>query len=272
MSVVTRLVPHPNEPSAPLIRSQLDAILASDLFARSERLSQFLRFIVERTLAGEGDALKEQVIAVELYGRGADFNTAADPIVRVDARRLRDKLREYYASAPHDPVRIYYASTASGRSEIWKMQADGTSPVPLTTEGGFDPRESPDGASVYFLDHARWNGPGPPTTLKRVPARGGRASVVRPDVVPGVWDLTDAGVVSVDASVGPITASQPADRLSLSPFAGGPPQLVRELAFPVARWGSRPPGAAPGWYTAARGDAGCSLPIGTVRLLIPRPN
>jgi Tol biopolymer transport system component len=85
---------------ASLVQAELDRILASDLFARSERLSAFLKFIVDQTLAGHGDSLKEQVIAVELYGKDASFNTAADPIVRVDARRLRDKLREYYAAAP----------------------------------------------------------------------------------------------------------------------------------------------------------------------------
>ena len=82
------------------IRTELDRILASELFLRSDRLSAFLRFVVEETLKGDGAALKEHVIAMALYGKEADFNTAADPIVRVDARRLRDKLREFYASSP----------------------------------------------------------------------------------------------------------------------------------------------------------------------------
>jgi Tol biopolymer transport system component len=73
---------------------------------RSDRLSTFLKFIVEQTLAGRGESLKEQVIALEVYGKGADFNTAEDPIVRVDARRLRDHLREYYATAPNGEVVI----------------------------------------------------------------------------------------------------------------------------------------------------------------------
>jgi len=84
---------------APLVRAELERILATELFARSSRLSSFLKFIVEKTLVGEGESLKEHVIAVELYGKTADFNTAEDPIVRVDARRLRDRLREYYAGA-----------------------------------------------------------------------------------------------------------------------------------------------------------------------------
>ena len=96
----------PHDVSPSLVRAELDRILASEIFSRSDRLSAFLRFIVDQTLTGHGDSLKEQVIAEALYGKGADFSTAADPIVRVDARRLRDKLREYYASAPHDPVLI----------------------------------------------------------------------------------------------------------------------------------------------------------------------
>jgi len=88
------------------VRAQLARILASEVFARSDRLTAFLTYIVEQTLDGHGAALKEQVLALEVYGKGADFSTAADPIVRVDARRLRDKLREYYASAPNDSVVI----------------------------------------------------------------------------------------------------------------------------------------------------------------------
>jgi hypothetical protein len=71
-------------------RAELAQILASDVFSRSDRLSAFLKFVVEQTPDGHGDALKEQVLANELYGKGTDFSTAADPSVRVDARRLRD--------------------------------------------------------------------------------------------------------------------------------------------------------------------------------------
>jgi Tol biopolymer transport system component len=88
------------------IRNQLERILASDVFTRSERLSSFLRFVVEQTLSGRTSGLKEQVLGAELYGKGPEFDGAADPIVRVDARRLRDKLREYYAEFPRDPVLI----------------------------------------------------------------------------------------------------------------------------------------------------------------------
>jgi Tol biopolymer transport system component len=83
----------------------LERILSSGIFKRSERLSEFLRFVVERSLE-DGGRLKEQVLAAELYGKGPDFDGGADAVVRVDARRLRDKLREYYAEHADDPVRI----------------------------------------------------------------------------------------------------------------------------------------------------------------------
>src|SRR5688572_16025433 len=87
------------------IRAELESILASDVFSRSQQLRRFLSFIVERRLAGQGHSLKESVLAHELYGKGTDFDGGADPVVRVDARRLRDKLREYY-DGRSDPVVI----------------------------------------------------------------------------------------------------------------------------------------------------------------------
>ena len=87
------------------VRAELDSILASPVFARSPHLRRFLSFIVEQTLAGQGPRLKEAVLAHELYGKGTDFDAGNDPVVRVDARRLRDKLREFYEGRS-DPVVI----------------------------------------------------------------------------------------------------------------------------------------------------------------------
>jgi WD40-like Beta Propeller Repeat len=95
-----------HEPPGSLVRSQLERLLGSEIFLRSERLSGFLRFVVERTLDGQGGSLKEQILGSELYGKGPEFDGSADPIVRVDARRLRDKLREYYSQFPRDPIVI----------------------------------------------------------------------------------------------------------------------------------------------------------------------
>jgi hypothetical protein len=90
--------------SSSMIRLQLDRILASETFSRSDRLSAFLKFIVEQTLEGHAESLKEQVLGAGLYRKGSDFDGAADPVVCVDARRLRDKFREYYSNSENEPV------------------------------------------------------------------------------------------------------------------------------------------------------------------------
>ncbi len=86
-------------PEDAAVRAELDRVLASDGFVNSERLTRFLRFTVEKTLAGEADQLKEYLLGVEVFDRGAAFDPRMDPIVRVEARRLRAKLEEYYAGA-----------------------------------------------------------------------------------------------------------------------------------------------------------------------------
>lgn len=86
-------------PSPDQVRAQLDKILASRLFTRSERLCRFLRFCVELTLDEKGNRLKEQLVGAEVFDRGGDYDPRTDPIVRVEARRLRSKLKAYYASS-----------------------------------------------------------------------------------------------------------------------------------------------------------------------------
>ena len=66
-------------------------------FVRNERLSQFLRFVVEQHLLGhDRGTVKESVIGTEVFGRKPGYNPKRDPIVRTEARRLRERLSEYY--------------------------------------------------------------------------------------------------------------------------------------------------------------------------------
>jgi len=81
------------------IRAQLERLLASPLFARSGRMSRFLRFSVEHALAGTEDQVKEYLVGVEVFDRDRDYDPRVDPIVRVEARRLREKIGAYYESA-----------------------------------------------------------------------------------------------------------------------------------------------------------------------------
>jgi TolB-like protein len=89
------------------VRRQLGLVLGSAGFARNERLSRFLRFVVERHLQGKDPELKEAVIGVEIFGRIPDYNPRRDPIVRTEATRLRARLSQYYVSeGKNDPLVI----------------------------------------------------------------------------------------------------------------------------------------------------------------------
>ena len=74
------------------IRGHLSVLLSSTAFAQADRLKRFLRYVVEETVAGRGEGLKEYSIGVEVFDREASFDPRTDPIVRVQARRLRARL------------------------------------------------------------------------------------------------------------------------------------------------------------------------------------
>jgi tetratricopeptide (TPR) repeat protein len=89
------------------VRSQLERILSGRVFVSSARMNRFLRFIVEESLSGRGDELKETTIGVAVFDRAPDYDPRIDPIVRVEARRLREKLEQYYATdGRENPVAI----------------------------------------------------------------------------------------------------------------------------------------------------------------------
>jgi TolB-like protein/Tfp pilus assembly protein PilF len=94
-------------PSAPSVAAALERLLASACLRDSHLLRRFLRYSVERTLAGEGERLKEYCLAIEVFGRDASYDPRVDPVVRMSARRLRQKLQEYYAhDGASEPVQI----------------------------------------------------------------------------------------------------------------------------------------------------------------------
>jgi TolB-like protein len=89
------------------IRAQLRRILESPLFSGARRLSQFLQFVVTRSIEGQVGDIKESLIGVEVYGRDPSYDPKTDSIVRAEASRLRAKLREYYETqGTNDPIRI----------------------------------------------------------------------------------------------------------------------------------------------------------------------
>ncbi len=96
-----------SEPGGAEIRAQVDRILASECFAQTVRGAKFLRYVVEETIEGRGERLKGYTIAVAVFERSADFDPQSDPLVRVEAGRLRRRLIEYYAvEGRNDPIVI----------------------------------------------------------------------------------------------------------------------------------------------------------------------
>src|SRR5450755_3718935 len=88
------------------VRQELERVLESPGFSRNERLSRFLRFVVEGHLHGKGHELKESVIAIEVFGRRPDFDSRLDPVVRTEAARLRARLNEYYIKEGKDDALV----------------------------------------------------------------------------------------------------------------------------------------------------------------------
>src|ERR1022692_3483560 len=88
-------------------KHELDALLASGIFNRAPNLAHVLTYVCEKYFEGSGEQIKEYNIAVEALGRPAQFDQKRDSIVRVEAHRLRKRLREYHeAGGAGHPVRI----------------------------------------------------------------------------------------------------------------------------------------------------------------------
>ena len=133
-------------PSPEAVRVQLQAILASRQFATATRARRFLTHIVEQTLAGQTDAIKELVLGIEVFDRPADFDPKVDTIVRVEAGKLRKRLEEYYAS--------------EGAADLLRIEVPKGSYVPQFLQGiWIDPISLPHGRcariSLAGLVHGR---------------------------------------------------------------------------------------------------------------------
>ncbi|TIV95695.1 MAG: hypothetical protein E5V77_15495, partial [Mesorhizobium sp.] len=87
-------------------RQELRKLLADADFHCTERNRNFLSFVAEETFAGRGASIKAYTIAVEVFGRPSSFDPTMDPIVRIEATRLRAALVRYYEHKPADAIRV----------------------------------------------------------------------------------------------------------------------------------------------------------------------
>ncbi|BCW87338.1 hypothetical protein sos41_04670 [Alphaproteobacteria bacterium SO-S41] len=108
-------------------------MLESPEFASAARLSDFLRHVVTETVEGRGAAIKGYAIAVDVFGRPADFDQATDPIVRVEASRLRRALAQYYqGSGSADPLLIELPR--GGYMPVFHHRGSAEPPPPVPAE------------------------------------------------------------------------------------------------------------------------------------------
>src|SRR5262249_31544462 len=113
----------------------------------SERLQKFLRYTIEQTLAAKSDGLKEYALGRDVFDRGADYDPRNDSIVRVEAQRLRRKLRVYYETAGQgDPVRITFRPGGYVPTFAWSEKIDHSQNAAAT-----GPTPSPDPHVVAVL-------------------------------------------------------------------------------------------------------------------------
>jgi hypothetical protein len=105
---VTARLPLPLDLVPPAeVRLQMRKILNSEVFRRSPQMERFLTLVVERSFTGPPEELKEYALGRDVFHRGEDYDPRADSIVRVEAQRLRRKLREYYENhGAQDPIFI----------------------------------------------------------------------------------------------------------------------------------------------------------------------
>jgi adenylate cyclase len=94
-------------PTSEQIRAHLEKILQTSPISRTARTRKFLQYVVEQTLSGNSKRLKQYAIATEVLGRGSDFDPDTDPVVRLEASKLRRALEDYYLrDGSTDPIRI----------------------------------------------------------------------------------------------------------------------------------------------------------------------
>ena len=165
------------------ILTALERLLAWPEIARSPQLGRFLDYIVQRTLEGNEASIKAYSIAVDVFGRAADFDPQADPIVRVQARRLRALLDEYYrgpglgeATQIRLPVGRYVPEFVAA-SDPGGAEADGERQVPsrpgwrYLKSGDRLPWYPPSLRLIRQQPDEAW-----PAVLQRVAAELGRAA------------------------------------------------------------------------------------------------
>jgi hypothetical protein len=139
------------------IRRQLKFILASDPFKHSKRYQKFLQYVVERTLEGHGAELKERNVGVDVFEREANYDTAADPVVRITAGEVRKRIAQYYDRGPVPPLRITLPSGSYvPEFRLPEVPVENHSSARTPPAAAVEPPLAPKARSKFSLKSSYW--------------------------------------------------------------------------------------------------------------------
>ncbi len=236
-----------NPPSESQVRAHLARMLESPSFSGSARLCGFLRYIVEQTLEGKGDEIKEYSIAMEVYDRRSGYDPQFDSIVRVEASRLRKRLSEYYDGPGRETGLRIQLPRGAYRPRIVEVEATasalapgGAAPAPAAAAPAPEPMSvrAPGPASALVTAHG--GAPAPVTTpiQATTPATAATAPVNAPTTAPTSAPSHEAATRSASPAL-----STPARALPWKPALAVAFLVAGGLAF----WNTtRQPGAEGG--------------------------
>jgi len=182
------------------VMRELDRILSSSIFSAAKRSRMFLRYAVERSLGGS--APKEFEVAVDVLGRGADYDPDIDATVRVEASRLRHRLREYYdTTGKGDSILIDIPKGGYGAvflaREISPLERNPASPSPEESNGKGTALNGPHGSTSPILEA---NSPEPPWPAAQIP-RSDRFRYWQQMGSPRFWVAAAIGISILSAVV-----------------------------------------------------------------------
>jgi hypothetical protein len=143
------------------VRSQLQKILSSSVFQNSKRYAAVLKYIVDQTLEGAGDRLKERTIGIEVFQRAPDYDTSTDHAVRSAVAEVRKRLAQYYQQAPRDRLRIEvqpgsYMPQFRRAEEALPLAAPAAHPGPATAEGAASGQVAPASEALHRRPGFAW--------------------------------------------------------------------------------------------------------------------
>jgi len=194
------------------VRDQLKKIVASQHFLSSRRYPNLLCFVVEQTLEGQEDALKERLLGIEVFHRSPDYDTNQDPVVRLSAAEVRKRIALYYQHPDHQNELVIGLNPGSYIPYFLLPKLAPDSPAPVSAETASD--TVPIRASA---SRRRWLWVLSILATCTVAVGLGLYFFLRPSVIDQFWSPVLASPASVSMCVGSPDAVNPTPQIGSTP-------------------------------------------------------